>query len=125
MIPDQDAVDIEHGIRCQELVLTGEWKCALRYLAAKADLHLQAMRTASIAILTPDYAWRLLIAWREAEGNLLNLQNHVLGAIEDRNRYVKEILKDQVPEHSLQQLVDMPFKENQHEYESPAGARNA
>jgi hypothetical protein len=111
MIPDQDAPMIEHAVRSQELVLTGEWKCALRYLEAKANAHLQAMRTISVTTLTPDLAWRLLIAWREAEANLFNLQDHVLGAIEDRNRYVKEILQGKVPDDTISEIMNMPFKE--------------
>lgn len=104
-MPNQevDTELIEKAGLYQGVVGDPKWKPLLDSLALINDSILAQIR------LTP--VWErekitdLALTWKNYEQYLMLIQNEVFGTIEQRNEYIRQVLRDRLPEEKIEDLI--------------------
>lgn len=98
---DQELVDRANDF--QQIVSDSRWKRLLDELARFNDAILGEIRC--LPVHERDKTLELAIMWKHHENYLTLVQNIVLGTLEQRNQYVREILRGKLPEEKIEDLI--------------------
>lgn len=87
----------------QQIVADPKWKPLLDSLAKINDQVLAQLRATPLD--QREKIMDLALMWRHYENYLGLIQNVAFGAIEQRNEYIREVLRDRLPEEKIEDLI--------------------
>jgi hypothetical protein len=90
-ISQEERLLLEKASDYQILVSTAGWRRLLDFLASYSDQRLAAIRLNTSS--DPAIKASLSDRWVISEKLITDIQNEVLGAIEDKNQFISEVLK--------------------------------
>lgn len=87
----------------QQIAADPRWRPLLDELARFNDAILGQIR--ALPVGETEKVTELVVWWKHCENYLLLMQNILFGTIEQRNQYIRDVLKNRLPEERIEELL--------------------